>query len=120
MISRIVVIDGEHYPPVVRDAIADVPGAVGALLVGAVGEKLRSAPTASAYGVEHLVIASGSPELDLISMLAASGAREVIDLGDEPALGDAVRMRLAAAATSFGASYTAANFSLSPVHRSRL
>jgi hypothetical protein len=66
----VALIDGEHYAPVVRDALAALPYEwVGAILVGGT-EKLR--PGAD-YGVP-LVDDFGSAEL-------------VVDLSDEPVLG---------------------------------
>ena len=68
----IVLIDGEHYAPVVRDALEALPyDVVGALLVGGT-EKLRGDDQ---YGVP-LVEALDAVEADL-----------VVDLSDEPVLG---------------------------------
>ena len=68
----VALIDGEHYAPVVRDALAALPYEwVGAILVGGT-EKLR--PGAD-YGVP-LVDDFGTAEL-------------VVDLSDEPVLGPA-------------------------------
>jgi cyclic 2,3-diphosphoglycerate synthase len=51
MTRALVVIDGEHYPPVVRDAIAELPfEVVGAWLAGGT-EKLRGD---AGYGVPLL------------------------------------------------------------------
>ena len=73
----LVLIDGEHYAPVVRDALAALPyDVVGALLVGGT-EKLRGGDD---YGVP-LVDALDAVEADL-----------VVDLSDEPVLGPRERM----------------------------
>jgi hypothetical protein len=70
----IVLIDGEHYAPVVRDALEALPyHVVGALLVGGT-EKLRGDDE---YGVP-LVDALDAVEADL-----------VVDLSDEPCSGRA-------------------------------
>ena len=64
-------IDGEHYAPVVRDALAALPyDFVGALLVGGT-EKLRGGED---YGVP------------LVDSLDAVAADVVVDLSDEPVL----------------------------------
>ncbi len=74
MTRAVVVIDGEHYAPVVRDAIAELPyDVVGAWLAGGT-EKLRGDDE---YGVPLLA------ELDD----AFADAQVVVDLSDEPVLG---------------------------------
>ena len=76
MTPAIVVIDGEHYPPVVRDAIAGLPyEVIGAWLAGGT-EKLRGEPD---YGVP-LVEALEDGFTD---------AEVVVDLSDEPVFGAA-------------------------------
>jgi len=80
MTPAIVVIDGEHYPPVVRDAIAGLPYEVlGAWLAGGT-EKLRGEPD---YGV---------PLVEALQD-AFTDAEVVVDLSDEPVLGPRERMR---------------------------
>lgn len=92
-------IDGEHYAPVVRDAIAAVPyEVVAAVLVGGT-EKLRGADD---YGVPLVpgieeAIAAYSPEL-------------VLDLSDEPVLGPVERLRLASRVLAHGLPYAGADF----------
>src|SRR5262249_58237174 len=82
MTRAIVVIDGEHYAPVVRDAIAGLPYAViGAWLAGGT-EKLRGGDD---YGV---------PRLDELERGFAE-AEVVVDLSDEPVLGPQERPLLA-------------------------
>jgi cyclic 2,3-diphosphoglycerate synthetase len=78
----VVVIDGEHYAPVVRDAIAELPyDVVGAWLAGGT-EKLRGDDE---YGVPLLA------ELDD----GFADAQVVVDLSDEPVLGPRERFLLA-------------------------
>jgi cyclic 2,3-diphosphoglycerate synthase len=93
------VIDGEHYAPVVRDAIATLPyDVVGALLVGGT-EKLRGGED---YGVP------------LVESLHAIDADVVVDLSDEPVLGPRERMRLASEALVLGLPYIGADFRFDP------
>jgi cyclic 2,3-diphosphoglycerate synthetase len=95
----IVLIDGEHYAPVVRDALAGLPyEVVGALLVGGT-EKLRGGDD---YGVP------------LIDSLAAAEADLVVDLSDEPVLGPRERMLWASRALALGLPYTGADFRFEP------
>ena len=92
-------IDGEHYAPVVRDALAALPyDVVGAVLVGGT-EKLRGAED---YGVP-LVDALDSVETDL-----------VVDLSDEPVLGPRERMLWASRALALGLPYVGADFRFDP------
>ena len=90
-------IDGEHYPDVVREALAELPYEwVGAILVGGT-EKLRGDAD---YGVP-LVEGFG-------------GAEAVVDLSDEPVLGPDDRFRWASEAMAAGLSYIGADFRFDP------
>jgi cyclic 2,3-diphosphoglycerate synthase len=95
----LVLIDGEHYAPVVRDALAALPyDVVGALLVGG-SEKLRG-------GEEY-----GAP---LVEALDAVDADLVVDLSDEPVLGPRERMLWASRALARGLPYVGADFRFDP------
>ena len=102
--KALALVDGEHYPDVVRDALAEVPyDVVGAVLLGGT-EKLRGEPE---YGVPlHAGLAEG---------LATSDAEVVLDLSDEPVVGPRRRFRLAAEALAAGVPYVGADFRLEPV-----
>src|SRR5579871_1039288 len=93
-------VDGEHYPPVVRDALAEAGGVVAALLVGG-GEKLDGDPD---YGVP-VVRAGGDP------------ATAMLDLSDEPVIGEAARLHLAAHALAAGLGYAGPGFRFEPPPR---
>jgi cyclic 2,3-diphosphoglycerate synthetase len=95
----LVLIDGEHYAPVVRDALAALPyEVVGAMLVGGT-EKLREGDD---YGVP-LVAALDGVDADL-----------VVDLSDEPVLGPRERMLWASRALALGLPYAGADFRFEP------
>jgi cyclic 2,3-diphosphoglycerate synthase len=99
----LVLIDGEHYAPVVRDALEALPyEVVGALLVGGT-EKLRGDD--HGYGVP-LVDALDAEEVDL-----------VFDLSDEPVLGPRERMLWASRALALGLPYLGADFRFDPPPR---
>ena len=67
------IVDGEHYAPVVRDALAELPYEfVAAVLVGGT-EKLRGGED---YGVPL--------EDDVESAIAQRAPEVVVDLSDEP------------------------------------
>lgn len=92
-------IDGEHYVPVLRDALAALPyEVVGVLLVGGT-EKLRGGED---YGVS------------LVDDLDAIEADLVVDLSDEPVLGPRERMLWASRALALGLPYVGADFRFDP------
>jgi cyclic 2,3-diphosphoglycerate synthase len=96
-VRAVALIDGEHYPPVVRDALRALPYEwVGAILVGGT-EKLRADPD---YGVP------------LVTGL--DGAEVVVDLSDEPVLGPAERLRWVSRALAEGLPYIGADFRFDP------
>jgi cyclic 2,3-diphosphoglycerate synthetase len=98
-VRALALIDGEHYAPVVRDALAGLPyDVVAALLVGGT-EKLRGGEQ---YGVP-LVKALDEVEADL-----------VVDLSDEPVLGPRERMLWASRALALGLPYVGADFRFDP------
>jgi cyclic 2,3-diphosphoglycerate synthetase len=95
----LVLIDGEHYAPVVRDALAELPyDVVAALLVGGT-EKLRGGDD---YGVP------------LVDLLDAVDADLVVDLSDEPVLGPRERMLWASRALALGLPYVGSDFRFDP------
>ena len=96
-------IDGEHYAPVVRDALRELPHeVVGALLVGGT-EKLRGDDE---YGVPVVH--------DLDEALERFDPTVAVDLSDEPVLGPRERFRLASRILASGIAYEGADFSLRP------
>ncbi|MGZ4319702.1 MAG: 2,3-diphosphoglycerate synthetase, partial [Gaiellaceae bacterium] len=91
MTRALVVIDGEHYAPVVRDALAELPFEVaGAWLAGG-EEKLRGGDE---YGVPLY--------RDLAEALAACEPELVYDLSDEPVLGPRERFLVASRVLAAG------------------
>jgi len=97
-------VDGEHYPDVVRDAIAGLPYAVaGAVMLGGT-EKVRGGED---YGVPlHASLEAG---------LDAVRPDVVVDLSDEPVVGPRERFRLGSRTLAAGASYLGADFRFDPV-----
>ncbi|MGH3094356.1 MAG: 2,3-diphosphoglycerate synthetase [Gaiellaceae bacterium] len=97
-------VDGEHYPEVVRAAFAELPHeVVGAVLLGG-GEKLRETPD---YGVPLYA--------DLAEGLEAAGADVVVDLSDEPVVDPRTRFRLASRTLAAGLPYEGSDFRFEPV-----
>lgn len=102
-------IDGEHYPPVVRDALAALPyDFVGCLLMGG-GEKLSEVASRDGerYGVPLL---AGSIER-AVEQIAPE---IVVDLSDEPVLGPRERMLAASRVLALGLPYAGADFRFDP------
>lgn len=99
----LVLVDGEHYPPVVRDALEALPDVVvAAVLVGGT-EKLRGGES---YGVPLRESVEGA-----IEELRPDA---VVDLSDEPVLGPVERLRLASRVLAHGIPYEGADFRLEP------
>jgi cyclic 2,3-diphosphoglycerate synthase len=96
-VKAVAIVDGEHYPDVVRAALHELPyDFVGVMLVGG-GEKLRGRPD---YGV---------PLRDDIG-----DAEIAVDLSDEPVLGPARRFELASRVLAAGIPYVGADFRFDP------
>jgi cyclic 2,3-diphosphoglycerate synthetase len=101
MTRAVVVIDGEHYAPVVRDAIAELPYDVIAAWLAGGTEKLRGGDD---YGV---------PLIDAVED-AFADAEVVVDLSDEPVLGPRERLLLASRVLAAGLRYEGPDFRFDP------
>jgi cyclic 2,3-diphosphoglycerate synthetase len=102
-VRALVVIDGEHYAPVVRDALAALPHEVVAVWLAGGTEKLvggedYGAPLAATL---EEAVAEHEPEL-------------VLDLSDEPVLGPRERFRVASRVLALGLSYEGPDFHFDP------
>lgn len=114
----VVLVDGEHYPPVTRWALerASERGhqVVGALFVGGI-EKIDPGSLPDLGVPTH---ASGS---DRMATLAEAIERWtpacILDLSDEPVLGYRERMELAAVSLAAGVPYMGSDFRLDPPAR---
>jgi len=100
----VAVVDGEHYPPVVRAALEEIGDlVVAAVLVGGT-EKLRG--DVDGYGVPlepSLEVAIERHQPDL-----------VLDLSDEPVLGPPERLALASRVLALGVPYEGSDFRFDP------
>jgi cyclic 2,3-diphosphoglycerate synthetase len=111
----VVLVDGEHYPPVTRWAIATAiergHDVVGAVFVGGI-EKIEPGSLPE-LGVPTL--AAGDDRVaGLRDAIDAWHPDLVLDLSDEPVLGYRERMALAAVALTMGVPYAGADFRLDP------
>jgi cyclic 2,3-diphosphoglycerate synthetase len=96
-VKAVALVDGEHYPDVVREALAELPYEfVGVILIGGT-EKLRGTPD---YGVP-IVEGPGTAEV-------------VVDLSDEPVLTPELRLALASRFLALGLPYIGADFRFDP------
>ena len=97
------IVDGEHYAPVVRDALAGLPyDVVAAVLIGGT-EKLRGGEE---YGVPLVE--------DVESAVARFSPEIVLDLSDEPVLGPVELLALASRVLALGLPYAGADFRFDP------
>jgi len=121
--ARIVVlVDGEHYPPVVAAAIAELCAArphdvvAGVALLGGT-EKLRGG--VPDYGATPVV--TGDTPLDaLITAMNTLQPTVVVDRSDEPVLDARTRLHLVAHALARGVRYEGAGFAFDPPPRPRV
>jgi cyclic 2,3-diphosphoglycerate synthetase len=127
----VVLVDGEHYPPVIAAALAELrtegTEPVAAVFLGGT-EKV------AAYGADvdlGIPIAWVPPHLTpgidvpataqlVTSMVADHGADVVVDLSDEPILDARRRLQLASHVLHAGTPYRGADFQLTPPPRPRL
>jgi cyclic 2,3-diphosphoglycerate synthase len=98
-VRAIALIDGEHYVPVVRDALAATRHEVVAAVMLGGTEKLRGGEDYGVPLVSGLEAAIEEFEPDL-----------VLDLSDEPVLGPVERLRLASRSLALGVPYEGADF----------
>ena len=118
----LVLVDGEHYPPVVRAAVEELRAAgrtvVGAALLGGT-EKLPPGAGAEEFGVPGCV-SGATPLAALQAGLDDFGPDEVVDLSDQPVLDARTRMLLAAHALARRVPYRGAGFSFEVPPRPRV
>jgi len=112
-VRALFLIDGEHYPPVVIDAMQSVHQTLGAEGVAAAflggTEKIRESVDYSIPLVEDR-----DPVSAVQKALAEYEVDVVVDLSDEPVIGYRERMRIASLALYAGARYLGSDFELRP------
>ncbi|MBJ7347918.1 MAG: hypothetical protein JHC87_05020 [Thermoleophilaceae bacterium] len=120
MKPALVLIDGEHHPQVVADALVEIEQdhrVVGVVFCGG-SEKVGADGLADAkrlYG--HDLIAGSTPVAALRAALKNTAAEIVIDLADEPRVNTAQKMQLAALANAHGLTYQAPGLRIDPVQQ---
>jgi len=109
----VALIDGEHYPPVVRTALAALGAefdVVTAAFIG--GTEKVDANAADVYGVP--VVFGDTAEKALSAAIARYRPAAIVDLSDEPVLSASDRFRLASIALDEGVEYRGADFRFTP------
>jgi cyclic 2,3-diphosphoglycerate synthetase len=113
-----VVVDGEHYPPVIEAALEGLRSRgheiAGAIMIGG-REKLPDSGELELAGVE--VTAGSEPPRLLAEALDSASPEAVLDLSDEPVLDYRRRHRLAAVALARGVPYQGHDFRFTPPRR---
>ncbi len=110
----VALIDGEHYPPVVRAALADLArehDVAGVAFIGG-AEKIDAEGGLDAYGFP--VVREDSAEETLASAIARFAPEAAVDLSDEPVVSARARFRLACVALLRGVAYRGADFAFAP------
>jgi len=111
MRRAIALIDGEHYPPVVRAALDALAGSyeiLGAVFIGGT-EKIGSSAAHEIYGVP-VIPGAADPADALREAIAAFAPDAALDLSDEPVVTAAARFALASIALGLGVDYVGADF----------
>lgn len=118
----LVLVDGEHYPPVVRAAIDELPSLVpGAVVAGAAllgGEEKLRRDVELDVGVP--LVSAATPEEALLAGLERFRPELVVDLADEPVVDPRTRLRLVARVLFAGAAYRGADVEVAPPPRPRV
>ena len=118
----LVLVDGEHYPPVVRAAIehisSRIPGCVvvGAALLGG-REKIALDGT---FDIGVPLVVGSTPEDAMGAAMARFAPELVLDLSDQPVVDLRVRMNLVTVALLNGVPYQGADFRFDPPPRPRV
>lgn len=119
MTRAIVLVDGEHYPPVILDALESLERrgyqVAAAVFLGG-GEKLTGP-----LELGEVPVVSGATQRAALEEAIATFAPEVVlDLSDAPVVSTRGRLLLAGVALARGVPYQGADFRLDVPHRPRL
>lgn len=118
MKRAIALIDGEHYPNVVREALEEVSSQYdlkAAVFLGGtekIDDPLAADPGQNEYGVPLVI--NENPFAAFAEATRDYRPEVVVDLSDEPVLGYRERFQFASRALAAGAEYRGADFTLTP------
>lgn len=111
--SRVLaLIDGEHYPPVVRAALEELAAVHEIIAAVFAGGSEKVGACGDEYGVP--VVTGGDALEALRAAIRQYGPEVVVDLSDEPVVTGDDRFRLASVALELGVSYLGADFQFDP------
>jgi cyclic 2,3-diphosphoglycerate synthetase len=127
----VVLVDGEHYPPVIRAALQSLAEqgttALAALFLGGTEKVVERGADVDLGVPAEWVAFSGGPAPDiavagahLTRLVAEHRPDVVVDLSDEPVLDARRRLQLASHVLLAGVAYEGADFVLAPPARPRL
>lgn len=113
MSTVVALIDGEHYPPVVRAALSALASEFDIVTAAFIGGTEKVDTTANdVYGVP--VVFASTPEEALRTAIDRYGPHAVVDLSDEPVVSSSDRFRLASIALDAGVPYRGSDFLFTP------
>jgi len=121
-LRTLVLVDGEHYPPVVRAAIEHISSRIpGCVVVGAalLGGREKIALDGS-FDVGVPLVVGPTPEDAMGAAMARFAPELVLDLSDQPVVDLRVRMNLVTVALLNGVPYQGADFRFDPPPRPRV
>ena len=109
-------VDGEHHPSVVRDALDALDAAAGVAGVVFCGGEEKTGRAVLDAAAEHYgrPVETGDPEEALRRLAGETGAAAVVDLADEPIVPPQRKLRFAALALHLGLEYRAPGTLLTP------
>ncbi|HEY1595966.1 MAG TPA: hypothetical protein VGF74_11265, partial [Thermoleophilaceae bacterium] len=111
----VALIDGEHHPAAVRDALERLAAEreIASVVFCGGEEKVRRGVLEDAVVHYGFALELGDPA-EALRLAAGAGARAVVDLADEPVLPRSAKLRLAALALHLGLAYEAPGALLTP------
>lgn len=114
--ATVALIDGEHHPSVVRDALDRLERERGLTSVVFCGGEEKTGPAVLEAASENYgrPIELGDPGQALRAAAAGAAGGSVVDLADEPVVPPARKLRLAALALHLGLAYEAPGMRLDP------
>ncbi len=121
-IRTLFLVDGEHHPPTVLDALQELRDNEGLVPVGLFflgGTEKVEDPRELASSEWELVV-PGNPAAELADVLRRLRPELVVDLSDLPVTGPGLRMWLASVSLAQGVAYRGADFEFRPPRRERL
>ena len=117
----LVVVDGEHYPPVIEAALRQVVEEGNEVLGGIVAGGTEKLPSGGRIEIEGVEMRAGDdPRTVLYEAISEFGPDGVLDLSDEPVLDYRRRHELISVALYQGVRYDGADFGFSPPSRPKI